>query len=67
MSENERKIRLSASSSVVWRLAGPPGLTLRARWIFLVRALQRLENRKVSCTYVPAHKENPAAQIACFF
>lgn len=43
---NKRKIRLFAFSSIVCQQAGPPGQTLRARRIWPVSALERLENRQ---------------------
>jgi len=42
---NKRKNRLFAFSSIVCQEAGPPGQTLRARWILPLSALERLENR----------------------
>ena len=55
MLENKRKIRLPALSSIVCLQAGPLGQTLRALQICLVSALDRFENRTVSCTCLPAH------------
>ncbi len=65
MLENKRKIRPFAFSSIVCLQAAPPGQTLRARWICVVRALQRLENQQVSGTLAPAHNANPSAHNAC--
>jgi len=65
MLENKRKIRLFALSSIVCLQAGPPGQTLRARRICFVRALQRLENQKISSTFAPAHNANPSAHNVC--
>ena len=55
---NKRKIRLPALSSIVCQQAGPLGQTLRALHICLVSALDRLENRAVSCACLPAQQAN---------
>ncbi len=62
MLENKRKIRLSALSSIVCLQANPPDQTLRARWICLLSALGRLENRTVFGAYPPSPQSNPPAQ-----
>ena len=55
---NKRKIRLGALSSIVCLQAGPLDQTLRARQICLLSALDRLENRAVSCACLPAQQAN---------
>jgi hypothetical protein len=64
MLENKRKTRLYALSSIVCLQAGPPWQTLRARRICPLRALDRLENRTVSGTCLPAHQANPLRRMA---
>ena len=58
MLENKRKARLCALSSIVCLQAGPHGQTLRARQVCLLSALDRLENRAVSCVCLPAQQTN---------
>ena len=55
---NKRKTRLGALSSIVCLQAGPHGQTLRARHICLLSALDKLENRAVSCACLPAQQAN---------
>ncbi len=63
MLENMRKNRLFAFSSSVCLQAGPPGQTLRARRIWLLSALERLENREVACAVPPSQRPNPQRRM----
>jgi hypothetical protein len=63
MRANKRKNRLFAFSSIVWQQAGPPDQTLRARWILPLSALERLENQKVICAFLPSQRQNPPRTI----
>jgi hypothetical protein len=58
MSENKRKIRLIAFSSIVCWQAWPPQRTLRARRISPPGSLERFENDGISFTFPPARKRN---------
>jgi len=55
---NKRKTRLCALSSIVCLQAGPHDQTLRARPICPLSALDRLENRAVSCACLPTQQAN---------
>ncbi len=55
---NKRKNRLFAFSSIVYREAILPGQTLRARRIWRLSVLKRLENREVICAFPTSQEPN---------
>ena len=65
MPENTRKDRLFAFSSSVCRQASPPHQTLRAQRIWLLSALERLENREGYLRLSAFSGAKSAAQNGC--
>ena len=63
MPANKHKDRLFAFLSIVYRKADPPGQTLRARLVWSLSALKRLENRKVICAFPPSQGPNPLRRM----
>ncbi len=60
---NKRKNRLFAFSCSVCLQGSPPGQTLRAKRIWPLSALERLENREVACAFPPSQRPNPQRRI----